>query len=171
MAGRFEVQTAAKGLAFSFEATGYLPEMVRADEKRVCQIFINLLGNAIQFTSASQMTFGRRPGADDYKNADGPHGRRDDGCQHAWRGFCFPRAAVFAQGVRHGHHHFRRVRVRQGVCRAAMNAGAAGCWWSTTRSPTVNYWFNCCNPWVLICLRQPAVMTVWICSLPVTCQM
>ena len=57
MAGMFELQAASKGLAFHFETTGTVPELVRADEKRVRQIFINLLGNAIKFTSAGQVTF------------------------------------------------------------------------------------------------------------------
>ena len=57
MAGMFELQAAAKGLDFAFEASGNLPETVRADEKRVRQILINLLGNAIKFTSSGQVTF------------------------------------------------------------------------------------------------------------------
>ncbi|CAN7497510.1 hybrid sensor histidine kinase/response regulator [Polaromonas sp. LjRoot131] len=57
MAGMFELQAAAKGLAFHFEASGNLPELVRADEKRVRQILINLLGNAIKFTVQGQVTF------------------------------------------------------------------------------------------------------------------
>jgi signal transduction histidine kinase/CheY-like chemotaxis protein/purine-cytosine permease-like protein len=57
MAGMFELQAAAKGLGFRFEASGNLPELVRADEKRVRQIFINLLGNAIKFTVQGQVTF------------------------------------------------------------------------------------------------------------------
>ncbi|MBW8720992.1 MAG: response regulator, partial [Polaromonas sp.] len=57
MAGMFELQASAKGLGFRFEANGNLPELVRADEKRVRQILINLLGNAIKFTSQGQVTF------------------------------------------------------------------------------------------------------------------
>ena len=56
MAGMFEPQAAAKGLTFNFEVQGTIPEVVRADEKRVRQILINLLGNAIKFTSAGQVT-------------------------------------------------------------------------------------------------------------------
>ena len=57
LAGMFELQAAAKGLSFVFEANGNLPEVVRADEKRFRQIIINLLGNAIKFTAQGQVTF------------------------------------------------------------------------------------------------------------------
>ncbi len=57
MASMFELEAQSKGLAFKFEALGVLPEVVRADEKRVRQILINLLGNAIKFTPAGQVTF------------------------------------------------------------------------------------------------------------------
>jgi signal transduction histidine kinase/CheY-like chemotaxis protein/purine-cytosine permease-like protein len=60
VAAMFELQATGKGLAFHFEPQGQLPEMVRADEQRLRQILINLLGNAIKFTHSGQVRFGVR---------------------------------------------------------------------------------------------------------------
>jgi signal transduction histidine kinase/purine-cytosine permease-like protein/AmiR/NasT family two-component response regulator len=60
MASLFEHEALAKGLVFEFEAPRVLPAVVRADEKRVRQILINLLGNAIKFTQQGQVTFRAR---------------------------------------------------------------------------------------------------------------
>ncbi|CAN5441333.1 ATP-binding protein [soil metagenome] len=57
IASMFELQASGKGLRFHFEVAGVLPELVRADEKRVRQILINLLGNAIKFTAEGNVTF------------------------------------------------------------------------------------------------------------------
>ena len=56
MCDMFEPQAQAKGLRFRFEPEGPLPEVVRADEKRVRQILINLLGNAIKFTASGHVS-------------------------------------------------------------------------------------------------------------------
>ena len=57
LASLFELEAQAKGLVFHYLEEGAMPDVVRADEKRVRQILINLLGNAIKFTAQGQVTF------------------------------------------------------------------------------------------------------------------
>ncbi|MCQ8103918.1 response regulator [Methylomonas sp. SURF-2] len=47
----FQAQAEQKGLEFKCEFVNTLPERVRGDEKRVGQILMNLLGNAVKFTA------------------------------------------------------------------------------------------------------------------------
>jgi len=53
----FEQQAASKGLTFRYEGQGSLPAVVRADRKRLGQILINILGNAVKFTSQGSIAF------------------------------------------------------------------------------------------------------------------
>ena len=53
----FEQQAASKGLTFRYEGQGSLPAVVRADRKRLGQILINILGNAVKFTSKGSIAF------------------------------------------------------------------------------------------------------------------
>jgi signal transduction histidine kinase/CheY-like chemotaxis protein/purine-cytosine permease-like protein len=50
------LQAAAKGLDFAYTPPPSLPDWVRADGKRVQQILINILGNAIKFTPEGRVT-------------------------------------------------------------------------------------------------------------------
>jgi signal transduction histidine kinase/DNA-binding NarL/FixJ family response regulator len=53
----FELQARNKGLDFKFELRGTLPKYVRADQKRLTQILINILGNAVKFTHKGGIVF------------------------------------------------------------------------------------------------------------------
>ncbi len=53
----FELQARNKGLDFVYEAVGELPAIVKADQKRLTQILINILGNAVKFTKVGQIKF------------------------------------------------------------------------------------------------------------------
>jgi signal transduction histidine kinase/DNA-binding NarL/FixJ family response regulator len=53
----FQIRAEQKGIAFRVDLDAGLPEVVRADEKRLRQVLINLLGNAIKFTDQGEVCF------------------------------------------------------------------------------------------------------------------
>ena len=52
-----KVRAEQKGIDFIYQPDDRLPESVRADEKRLSQVLINLLGNGIKFTTTGSVTF------------------------------------------------------------------------------------------------------------------
>ncbi|MBI1403072.1 MAG: response regulator [Porphyrobacter sp.] len=53
--GMFSAQAAMKGLALRLDTPANLPEYVRTDPKRLRQMLINLISNAIKFTDAGEV--------------------------------------------------------------------------------------------------------------------
>jgi hypothetical protein len=51
------IRAEQKGILFIYKTDEHLPSGIRADEKRLRQVLINLLGNAIKFTDTGSVTF------------------------------------------------------------------------------------------------------------------
>ena len=56
LVGMMRMRAQQKEVVFAYEVINELPSGIRADEKRLRQVLINLLGNAIKFTPQGQVT-------------------------------------------------------------------------------------------------------------------
>ncbi len=57
VADLFRIRARQKGLSFTYQIGSALPEGVLADETRLRQVLLNLLGNAVKFTDSGGITF------------------------------------------------------------------------------------------------------------------
>ncbi|WP_340151496.1 ATP-binding protein [uncultured Sneathiella sp.] len=55
LVGIFEMQSAEKGLTFTYQVATKLPAWIATDEKRLRQILMNLLSNAIRYTETGEV--------------------------------------------------------------------------------------------------------------------
>lgn len=53
----FRMRATQKGITFTYQTLSHLPLGIRADEKRLRQVLINLLANAVKFTEKGGVTF------------------------------------------------------------------------------------------------------------------
>ncbi len=93
--GMMEYQARAKGLAFHYQAQGELPAMVRADARRLRQILINILGNAVKFTPSGAVTLRVRHQSEmaHFEIEDTGPGISSDDLAHIFEPFARGRAA------------------------------------------------------------------------------
>ncbi|ODG98079.1 histidine kinase [Nostoc sp. KVJ20] len=62
----FHLRAASKNLELRFEYTQDIPKYIETDENKLCQVLINLLGNAIKFTDIGMVILRVKLGAGDW---------------------------------------------------------------------------------------------------------
>jgi signal transduction histidine kinase/CheY-like chemotaxis protein len=89
LAGIFEMQAAEKGLKFTYEVKGKLPHWIATDEKRLRQILMNLLSNAIRYTETGEvkLLLSYRSEVANFEVRDTGIGIAEDKLENIWKPF------------------------------------------------------------------------------------
>ncbi len=69
LAGITRIQAREKGIKFRYKPAQQLPVIIKADEKRLRQVLLNLLTNAVRFTNSGRVTF--RVRSNRFRNKEG----------------------------------------------------------------------------------------------------
>jgi len=87
--GIMRMRAEQKDVCFAYEAVGYLPQGLEIDEKRLRQVLLNLLGNAIKFTDKGQVTLkvSQQKGVFRFEVADTGVGMTDEELQKIFKPF------------------------------------------------------------------------------------
>ncbi|WP_150047826.1 MULTISPECIES: hybrid sensor histidine kinase/response regulator [Methylomonas] len=85
----YKAQAEDKGLSFTCQLTSAIPQRVRCDEKRVGQVLMNLLGNAIKFTGRGGIAFriGYSGGVANFQISDSGSGIAPEQLQNIFQPF------------------------------------------------------------------------------------
>ncbi|MDD2815908.1 MAG: CHASE domain-containing protein [Thiotrichaceae bacterium] len=138
----FQMRAAQKGIGFRYETLSHLPHGVRADEKRLRQVLINLLGNAVKFTERGSVTLkiGYDQGCMRFQVEDTGIGIAEDDLSKIFSPF---------QQVGDAHYHAegtglglaiskRLVEMMGGELHVESHLGKGSCFWIRLELPDVS---------------------------------
>jgi PAS domain S-box-containing protein len=140
----FRMRCEQQGLSFQFEILSELPGAVRADERRLRQVLINLLGNAIKFTERGGVTFqvGMHQGRIRFQVQDTGIGIAPEQCEEIFATFRRGQpSGQRAEGTGLGLAISRRlVELMGGGIGVSSTPGRGSTFWVDLALPAVSGW-------------------------------
>ena len=140
----FRMRSEQKGLAFHYRILSELPVAVRADQRRLRQVLINLLGNAIKFTECGGVTFhvGMHQGRLRFQVQDTGVGIAPERCEEIFAAFrAGEPAGQRVEGAGLGLAITRRlVELMDGAIGVHSTPGRGSTFWVDLALPVVSGW-------------------------------
>lgn len=138
----FQMRAAQKGISFCYETLSHLPHGVRADEKRLRQVLINLLGNAVKFTECGgvSLKIGYDQGSMRFQVEDTGIGIAEDDLNKIFSPFQqVGDARYHAEGTGLGLAISKRlVEMMGGELHVESQLGKGSCFWIRLELPDVS---------------------------------